>query len=172
MTRPKRRNDGGRNRRWCRWCRWYMVLASFLAMPVSQVEADGGVVVWTGTRSERPAAVVVSPPAPRVGVIEIAWVGPRDPAAEAIVRHAGGTRMRSGFVDARIDGEFKASFEIAVPGTWSVEIDPDGDGVAVPVRFDIVVGGPIPAWRSLWLPLFAWVPLVGVGLLAAWRRAV
>jgi hypothetical protein len=159
------------DRRWkFGWWRCGIVLALFLSMPVNQATADGGVVVWTGTRLERPAAVVVSPPAPRVGLIEIAWIGERDPAAEVIVRHADGILMRSGFGDARIDGEFKADFEIDLPGTWSVEIDPDGDGAARPVRFDVVVGGPIPPWRSLWMPLFAWIPLVGIGLVAAWRR--
>ena len=166
MTRRSRRLECRGPSGW--W--WCIILAAFVSMPVSQVTADGGVVVWTGTRSEHPAAVVVSPPAPRVGLIEIAWIGTRDAAAEVIVRHSDGTVMRSGFREVRIDGEFKADFELAVPGTWSIEIDPDGDGAADPVRFDVVVGGPIPPWRSLWMAIFAWIPLVGIGLVAAWRR--
>ena len=150
---------------------WFTTVALWLLMPVNMAAADGGAVAWTGTRLEQPAAVVVSPPSPRVGAIEIAWIGARDAAAEVILRHEDGTVMRSAFESARIDGEFKADFEVERPGTWLVEIDPDGEGAAEPVRFNVVVGGPIPPWRSLWMPLFAWVPLVLIGLAAAWRRA-
>jgi|GEM_PF-2157296 len=168
MTRRTQPNERGRkNRGW-----WSATVALWLLIPVNMAAADGGAVVWAGTRLEQPAAVVVSPSAPRVGSIEVAWIGARDAAAEVTIRHEGGTVMRSAFETARIDGEFKADFEVEFPGTWFVEIDPDGEGAAEPVRFDVVVGGPIPPWRSLWMPLFAWVPLVLIGLAAAWRKAV
>ena len=151
--------------------RWSMLL--FL-MPLWLVTvpalSDGGVVVWTGARLDQPSAVIVSPPAPRVGALEIAWVGLRNPEASLTARHVDGLEIRTDFEPGLLAEEHCALLELTVPGAWSMRLDPDGDGPAAAVTFEVVVGDALPPWRSMWPAIFAWVPMVAIGLGAAWRR--
>ena len=151
-----------------RWLACLVVMSSWLvAVPAL---ADGGVVVWTGVRLDQPSAVIASPPAPRIGEIEIAWVGARRPEASITARHVDGVEVLAGFEPALLADEHRALLDLAIPGTWSMRLDPDGEGPALPVRFEVVVGDAVPPWRSLWPAIFAWVPLAAIGLGAAWRR--
>jgi hypothetical protein len=151
-----------------RWLAWLVVMPSWLvAVPAL---ADGGVVVWTGLRLDRPSAVIVSPPAPRIGEIEIAWVGARRQEASITARHVDGVEVVAGFEPGLLADEHRALLDLAIPGAWSMRLDPDGEGPAPPVVFEIIVGDAVPPWRALWPAIFAWVPLVAIGLAAAWRR--
>lgn len=157
-------NDG----RWSR--RAALVLISVLLSPAVPAVADGGMVVWTGVRLDRPSAVIVSPPAPRIGPIEIAWIGTPHPAATISARHVDGIEMLAAFEPERFADEHHAFLALEVPGAWSMRLDPDGEGPAPPVLFEVVVGDAVPPWRSLWPAIFAWVPMLAIGLGAAWRR--
>ena len=151
--------------------RWMSLLFTMpLWIATVPAEADGGGVVWTGLRLDRPPAVIVSPPAPRIGEIEIAWVGARHPEASVTARHVDGLELLAAFEPGLLADEHRALLDLGIPGAWSMRLDPDGEGPAAPVVFELVVGDAIPPWRTMWPAIFAWVPLVAIGLAAAWRR--
>ncbi|MCP4797780.1 MAG: hypothetical protein GY885_16640 [Phycisphaeraceae bacterium] len=151
--------------------RWMSLLATMpLWIATVPALADGGVVVWTGLRLDRPSAVIVSPPAPRIGGMEIAWVGVRHPEASVTARHVDGVEVLAGFEPGLLADEHRALLDLAIPGAWSMRLDPDGEGPAAAVVFDVVVGDAVPPWRTMWPAIFAWVPLAAIGLAAAWRR--
>ena len=134
--------------------------------------ADGGAVVWTGERLGQRAAVVVAPAAPRVGVVEISWIGIVDEGAFVRATHEDGSVGIAPLFRQVLDGEVRAVLELSKYGQWSVELDPDGDSEAEPARFSIEVAPSLPPWSAHLLELFIWIPLVAIALFAAHRRSL
>lgn len=143
-------------------------IATSLLLSTPPAVADGGRIVWAGTRGDVAAAIIVAPAAPRVGAIRIDWVGPADPQGVVHAMHENGLRER-GLMVMRGD-EHHVEFELLVPGLWELQVDPDGDGPMQGVEVSIELGPPLPAWRSQLVWLLAWIPMVAVGLYAGSRR--
>ncbi len=145
------------------------VLAIVLAQPAAH--ADGGRIAWTGERGGVTGTIVVAPVAPRIGVVQLDWIGPLPEATAGLVRatHEYAVDAEAGF-ERRGPEEHHATLELLAPGRWDLVVDPDGDGPLAAVELVIEVGGPLPAWRTQWPWLFSWVPLTAIGWYAASRR--
>lgn len=145
-----------------------MLLSLGPILVVDPVQGDGGRIAWSGERDGRRAAVIVSPVAPRVGVLRIDWVGAANENGTVEAVHELDIRQDGGFV--KVGDEWHASLELFVEGRWALAIDPDGAGPLTGVTVPVEIGPPIPAWRTQWPWLLAWIPMLGVGLYAAFRR--
>ncbi len=150
----------------------FMIAIAALAH-ASAVWADGGIVAWSGERLNQRAAVIVSPAAMRVGLVEFVWIGAHREGAVVIATNSAGQRLdcplREG---ATVEGggtELRAALELPSEGSWTIEVDPDGEGTAASAVFSLEVGPPLPAWSAVWPYLFAWIPMVAIGLFAARR---
>ena len=149
---------------------WAGVASLMLAfLPLGDVaRGDGGRIAWSGERDGRRAAVIISPAAPRVGLLRIDWVGTATADGVVEATHEAGMREDADFVN--VGEEWHASFELFAEGRWELKIDPDGAGPLTGVTVPVEIGPPIPAWRTQWPWLLAWIPMVGIGLYAAFRR--
>ena len=144
-----------------------MLLVSIIAVPAA---ADGGRIAWTGERGGRRAAIVVAPVAPRVGSVQFDWIGPSNGQGSVQADHETGIRIEAPLL--RRNGEWHSILEMFAEGRWSVRLDPDGAGGEEPIEIPIEIGPAIPQWRTQWPWIFAWVPMVAVGLLVAMRRRI
>lgn len=158
----------GRRRRRGRSLGGVLLLGLWILSIVDPVQGDGGRIAWSGERDGRRAAVIVSPVAPRVGVLRIDWVGAANEAGTVEAVHELDIRQDAGFV--KVGDEWHASLELFVEGRWTLAIDPDGAGPLTGVTVPVEIGPPIPAWRTQWPWLLAWIPMLGVGLYASFRR--
>ena len=143
----------------------FMLVICLLASPAP---ADGGRIAWTGERAGRRAAIVVAPVAPRIGALQIDWIGPSEGGGSVKARHETGILLDAPLV--RQGDEWHAVLEMFAEGRWSVRVDPDGDGDEAAIEIPIEIGPAIPEWRTQWPWMFAWVPMVAVGLFAGVRR--
>ena len=136
---------------------------------LGSASADGGRIAWTGERDGSRSAIVVAPLAPRIGTVRIDWIGRMDEDAHVVASHdETGFRVREPIV--RVGDEGHALLELSLDGRWSIDVVPSREAAADPIRIPIEVGPAMPGWRSQWPWMFAWVPMVGVGLAAAVRR--
>lgn len=149
-------------------CGGFASLTLALLLVGDVVHGDGGRIAWFGERDGRRAAVIVSPAAPRVGLLRIDWVGTATGEGVVEATHEAGMREDADFV--KVGDEWHASFELFAEGRWELKIDPDGVGPLTGVTVPVEIGPPIPAWRTQWPWLLAWIPMAGAGLYAAFRR--
>ncbi|RLS62727.1 MAG: hypothetical protein DWH96_08120 [Planctomycetota bacterium] len=134
--------------------------------------ADGGAVVWMGERDGAVVAVLVAPAALHIGSCECAWIGPHGDAVTVTATHASGAVCFATCVPSVSTREVHATLELTQAGIWSFEVDPDARGPLLAARFDLEVGDAPAAWSAHWPFLFAWVPIVGIGVFAASRRVL
>ena len=144
-----------------------LLLVTMLATPV---QGDGGRIAWTGERSGRRAAIVVAPVAPRVGGVQLDWIGPSDGEGSVRAEHETGLLIEAPLV--RQNGEWHAILEMFAEGRWTVRLDPDGVGGEDPIEIPIEIGPAIPPWQTQWPWVLAWVPMVAVGMFVAMRRRI
>ncbi len=131
---------------------------------------DGGVVAWDGTRSESPALLIVAPPAPVVGPLAIDWIGRSGERAVIRAVHEDGMVAAAEFDGDADTLERHAVLLLDAPGRWRLEVEIGIERSDGPVRAVVEIGPPPGSAASYWPYLFAWVPMVGVGLFAAARR--
>lgn len=148
--------------------RAFLLLLALFATSSVPVLADGGRIAWTGERDGRRAAIVVAPVAPRTGLVRIDWIGPGEDGGVVRMEHETGLLLEAPLL-AR-GAEWHAELEVLAPGAWAVRLDPDGSGEVAPIEFPIQVGPPIPEWRTQWIWIFAWIPMVAIGMFTAGRR--
>ncbi len=135
----------------------------------TSVIADGGAVVWMGERSGTRGVVLVAPASPRVGEVEIAWIGAIEGEVTVVAAHDCGAVVFASCARTRIRDEVHGILPLSRAGVWKVELDWDGAGAGESVLFDIIVDEPLPRWTTLSMYLFAWVPMSLLGVLAASR---
>ena len=93
----------------------FMLVICLLASPAP---ADGGRIAWTGERAGRRAAIVVAPVAPRIGALQIDWIGPSEGGGSVKARHETGILLDAPLV--RQGDEWHAVLEMFAEGRWSV----------------------------------------------------
>lgn len=125
---------------------------------------------WDGTTGDDPALLIVAPPAPVVGPLALDWIGASGDRATVRAVHDDGMVAVAEFDGDASTLERHAVLELLAPGRWTLEMTPGVDRGDGPVLAVVEIGGPPGGIRDHWPYLFAWVPMVGVGLFAASRR--
>ncbi len=149
---------------------FFLCVVLSLGAWTSAAEADGGAVVWTGERLGAAAAILVSPASPRVGTIDVAWIGDPRAAMQVVATHESGVRITAVCLASDAAKETHAQLLLSTAGAWRIEIQPNAAVNAAPVSVELVVDEAMPNWSSFALYLFAWVPLAAIGGFAAARR--
>ena len=150
--------------------RFVLAFCAGLLLRSIPVCADGGVVAWDGTATDDPALLIVAPPAPVVGPLSLDWIGPSGNHASVRATHEDGMVAIADFDGDSSVTERHATLELLAPGRWTIEVTPGVERVDGPILALVEIGPPPGGAASYWPYLFAWVPMVGVGLFAASRR--
>ncbi len=150
--------------------RFLLVFCAGFLLRSIPVCADGGVVAWDGTTTDDPALLIVAPPAPVVGPLSLDWIGPSGDGASVRASHEDGMVAIADFDGDPSSIERHAVLELLAPGRWTIEVTPGVDRADGPILALVEIGPPPGGATSYWPYLFAWVPMVGVGLFAASRR--
>ena len=147
-----------------------LLLLLMVLVPATPVCADGGRIAWTGERAGRRAAIVVAPVAPRVGTVQLDWIGPSDGGGSVQARHESGLLVEASLSPR--NGEWHSILDLFAEGRWTIRLDPDGPGVEEAIEVPVEIGPAIPEWRTQWPWILAWVPMVAIGLFVAVRRRI